>query len=263
MNTLRINDIDIRHEISGQGPWLILIHALACDLTLWDAQMPALACRFRVLRYDIRGHGGTSAPPGPYQLAQLRDDLLGLMDALGIAKAHLAGISLGGMIAQYLALAAPERIDRLALISTTSGYPPEGRAALAQRLAMVAEQGLAPLVAPTLARWFTPAYQQAQPQVMSRIGQLIAATPVDGYLGCGAAIGGLDTTAQLGRLTCPTLIINAAEDVGTPPAMGRIMAERIGGSRFELIEAASHLCNIEQAERFNQLLVEHLLFSHS
>lgn len=263
MNTLRINDIDICHEIAGQGPWLILIHALACDLTLWDAQMPALESRFRVLRYDIRGHGGTSAPPGPYQLPQLRDDLLGLMDALGITVAHVAGISLGGMIAQHLALAAPERINRLALISTTSGYPPEGRAALAQRLAMVAEQGLAPLVTPTLERWFTPAFRLAQPRVISRIGQLIASTPVDGYLGCAAAIGGLDTTAQLDRLTCPTLIVNAADDVGTPPAMGRVMAERIGGSRFALIESASHLCNVEQVEPFNRLLVGHLLSAHS
>lgn len=258
MNTVRANGIDIRYDIAGDGPWLILLHSLATDLTLWDEQMPALTARFRVLRFDTRGHGGSSAPDVPYEFGMLTADVLGLMDALGVERAHFCGISMGGMIAQHVALAAPDRIDKLVLVSTTSAYPPEARALWAERIASVRRNGIEPLVAPTLERWFTPPYRAAHPEVMARIARLIRATPAAGYIGSGQAIAALDITGKLPALRCPTLVLAGAEDAGTPPAMGRLIADRIPGAGFESISSASHLCNIEQAAAFNHLLVAFL-----
>ena len=259
MNTVRANGIDIRYDIAGEGPWLLLSHSLATDLSLWDDQMAALTPHFRVLRFDTRGHGGRSAPDMPYDFAMLTADVLGLMDALGVARAHSCGISMGGMIAQHLALAAPGRIEKLALVSTTSGYPPAARAAWDERIAAVRAHGIEPLVAPTLERWFTPPYRAAHPEVMTRIGNLIRATPPAGYIGSGQAIATLDVTEKLPALRCPTLVIAGADDAGTPPAMGQRIAENIPGARFELISSASHLCNVEQAAAFNRLLLDFLL----
>jgi 3-oxoadipate enol-lactonase len=258
MNSIHANGIDIRYDIAGEGPWLLLAHSLATDLSLWDDQMAALTARFRVLRYDTRGHGGSSAPDQPYDFPLLAADVIGLMDALNVRKAHLVGISMGGMIAQHVALTAPERIGRLVLVSTTSGYPPEARAMWGDRIATVRAQGMEPLVTPTLERWFTPVWRQAHPAVMTRIGGLIRATPAAGYIGSGQAIATLDTTSRLSELRCPTLVIAGADDAGTPPAMGRKIAEQIPGARFESIDSASHLCNVEQAEAFNRLLLEFL-----
>ncbi len=258
MNKIRANGIDIRYAIAGQGPWLLLAHSLATDLSLWDDQMVALTARFRVLRFDTRGHGGSSAPDMAYDFPLLASDAIDLMDGLGIDKAQFVGISMGGMIAQHVALAAPERIDRLVLVSTTSSYPPEARAMWGDRIAAVRAQGMEPLVAPTLERWFTPPWRQAHPEVMARIGHLIRATPTAGYIGSGQAIATLDTTSRLPELRCPTLVIAGASDAGTPPAMGRKIAEQVPGARFELIDSASHLCNVEQADIFNRLLLDFL-----
>jgi 3-oxoadipate enol-lactonase len=252
------NGIDIRCDVQGSGPWLMLAHSLATDLTLWDDQMAALTPHFRVLRFDTRGHGGSSAPDMAYDFPMLTADVLGLMDALDVRRAQFCGISMGGMIAQHIALAAPDRIDRLVLASTTSGYPETSRALWADRIAAVRAAGMAPQVMPTLERWFTPPYRTAHPEVMVRIGNLIRATPAAGYIGSGQAIATLNATERLSALRCPTLVIVGADDVGTPPVMGRRIADRISGARFESIASASHLCNIEQAETFNQLLLDFL-----
>ncbi len=255
---IHANGIDIRCDIQGEGPWLILSHSLATDLSMWDDQMAALTPHFRVLRFDTRGHGGTSAPEGAYDFAWLAADVLWLMERLGIGRAHFCGISLGGMIAQHVALTAPEKIDRLVLVSTTSAYGPEARAPWAERIAAVRAGGMAPLVAPTLERWFTAPYRAARPEVMARVGAMIAATPAAGYIGCGHAIPTMDTEARLDGIACPTLVIAGAQDAGMPPAMGRRIADKIPGARFELIESAAHLCNIEQADAFNRLLSDFL-----
>ncbi|MBK7813231.1 MAG: alpha/beta fold hydrolase [Rhodocyclaceae bacterium] len=238
---------------------MILSHSLATDLSMWDDQMAALTPHFRVLRFDTRGHGGTSAPDGAYDFAWLTADVLWLMERLGIGRAHFCGISLGGMIAQHVALAAPEKIDRLVLVSTTSAYGPEARALWAERIAAVRTGGMAPLVAPTLERWFTAPYRAARPEVMARVGAMIAATPAAGYIGCGQAIPLMDTTARLAQLRCPALVIAGADDAGMPPAMGRRIVEHLPGARWEVIESAAHLCNIEQKDSFNSLLLEFLL----
>lgn len=258
MNTIRVNDNDIRYDIAGSGPWVVLSHSLATDLTLWNDQMAALTPHFRVLRFDTRGHGGSSAPDMPYDFPMLTADVLGLMDALNVPKAHFVGISMGGMIAQHVALAAPDCIDRLVLASTTSGYPETTRALWAERIAAVRAGGMEAQVVPTLERWFTPPYRATHPEVMARIGGLIRATQPAGYIGSGQAIATLNATERLSGLRCPTLVIVGADDVGTPPAMGRRIADRIAGARYDSIASASHLCNIEQAETFNRLLLDFL-----
>jgi 3-oxoadipate enol-lactonase len=258
MNMLRANGIDLRYDVQGHGPWLILSHSLATDLSLWDGQMPVLTPHFRVLRFDTRGHGGSSAPDGPYDFGMLTADVLGLMDALGIDRAHFCGISMGGMIAQHVALAAPGRIDKLVLVSTTSGFPSTTKAIWADRIQAVRAGGMAAQVAPTLERWFTAPYCAAHPEELDRIGRLVRATPPAGYIGSGQAIATLDITERLSALRCPTLVIVGADDVGTPPVMGRRIAERIPGTRFESIPSSSHLCNIQQADAFSRILREFL-----
>jgi 3-oxoadipate enol-lactonase len=254
MNIVDVNGIALRYDVQGSGPWLVLCHSLATDLTLWDGQLAALVDRHTVLRFDLRGHGGSSAPAGAYDFPMLTADLLGLLDALAVRQASFVGISLGGMIGQHLALTAPERVRKLILVSTTHGYPPEAAAAFRERARLVQAQGLEALVAPTLERWFTAPNRAERPDVMERIGNLIRATPVAGYAGCCQAIPTLNTRLRLAEIRCPALVMAGREDAGTPPEMGKEIAGAIPGARFALIERASHLCNVEQVETFNLLL---------
>ncbi len=255
---IKANGIDIHYETCGSGPWVTLAHSLATDLTLWDELAAVLATRFSVLRYDARGHGKSSAPEGPYSFTQLVGDLTGLLDALKIERTHLVGLSMGGMLAQHFALMAPERLDRLAVVSSTSRIPPEAGALWDERIAVARNQGMQALVESTLARWFTAPYRAAHPEVMACIGALIAATPVAGFAGWGAAICTLDVTARLGAISAPTLVVVGADDPGTPPAASQAIAAAIPGARLEIIPAASHQLIIEQADAFNQWLLEFL-----
>ncbi len=252
------NSIDIHYEISGSGPCVTLAHSLATDLTLWDELAAVLSPRFTVLCYDLRGHGRTSTPAGPYDFPMLVGDLVGLLDSLGIERTHFVGLSMGGMLGQHFALAASRRLDRLAIVSSTSRIPPEAGALWDKRIALAQTQGMAAHVESTLARWFTPAYRATHPEVMARIGALIAATPVAGFAGWGAAICTLDVTARLGAVGAPTLVMVGAEDPGTPPAASQAIATAIPGARLEIIPAASHQLEIEQAETFNHLLLDFL-----
>ncbi|CAB1370754.1 3-oxoadipate enol-lactonase [Denitratisoma oestradiolicum] len=257
---LRLGDLEVRYRIEGRpdAPWLTLCHPLACDLSLWDAQMAALTPHFQVLRYDLRGHGGSSAPPGPYSFPLLVDDLLGLLDALGIARSHFVGLSLGGMIGQYFALTAPERLGRLVLASTTSALGPEVEPLWRKRIARAREGGMATQVESFLERWFTAPYRLDHPALMASIAGLICATPVEGYAACAALIPTLDITARLGAIRAPTLVLAGELDSSTPPAMAELITLSIPGARQDVIPDAAHLCNVEQSERFNDLLLEFL-----
>ncbi|MEW5781976.1 MAG: alpha/beta fold hydrolase [Pseudomonadota bacterium] len=252
------NGIDIRYRIEGHGPVVTLAHSLASDISLWDGIAPRLAERFTVLGFDARGHGQTSAPEGPYSWPMLVADLVGLLDALKIERTHFVGLSMGGMLGQHFALAHPERLDKLVLVSTTSRVPPEAKPLWDERIAIARTQGMQAHVAGTLERWFTAPYRAAHPEVMARIGALIAATPVAGYAGWGAAISSLDLTEKLAAVRAPTLVICGADDPGTPPAANRAIAEAIPGARFEMLPNASHQLVIEQAEAFTRLLMDFL-----
>lgn len=258
MKSIEANGITINYKIEGSGPWVTLSHSLSCDLTMWDALAMALAPTFTVLRYDTRGHGGTTAAQGTYSFDQLTADLTGLLDALGIARTHFVGLSMGGMIGQHFALAAPQRLERLVIANSTSRIPPEAGPLWDERIAIVRAQGCAGVVEGTLGRWFTPGFRSAQPLEAARIAGLIAATPAAGYIGCAGAIRALDITARIGAIRAPTLVIAGADDPGTPPAMSEVIASTIPGARLEIIPSASHLSCIEQPETFNRLVAAFL-----
>lgn len=254
--------VEVHYEVTGSGPWLTLSHSIATHLRMWDPQMQALSEHFTVLRYDIRGHGLSAAPPRAYTLAQLADDVGGLLDHLGITRTHWLGLSLGGMIGQTLALARPALLDRVVLAHTTARGLPAAAQIWAQRAAMARDHGMDAVVAPTLERWFTPGFAQRGPAAQAQldtIAAMIRATPVQGYAGCCAAIAGLDTLDDLHRLTHPALVIAGAQDQATSPDMARAIATRWPGARLSVLEGAAHLGSVEQAQAFNAAVLGFLL----
>jgi 3-oxoadipate enol-lactonase len=262
MKTIAVNGISVRYKVEGSGPWVTLSHSLTCDHTMWDQLAVSLAPTFSVLRYDTRGHGGTSlpnsAPEGAYSFAQLTADLTGLLDAMNIGRTHFVGLSMGGMIGQHFALAAPQRLNKLVIANSTSRIPPETGPLWDERIALARAQGCAGVVEGTLARWFTPGFRAAQPDAVARIAAQIRNTPAAGYIGCASAIRALDITAKIGAIAAPTLVIAGADDPGTPPAMSEVIAATIPGARLEIIPSASHLSCIEQPEIFNRLVADFL-----
>ena len=255
----RCGDIDLHYTVEGDGPWITLSHSLACDSSMWDDQMPWLTRHFKVLRFDTRGHGQSSAPQGPYTLDALADDAYHLMQHLGIQHTHWLGLSLGGMIGQTFALKYPQLIQSLGLAATTSRGLPAAAAMWADRARIARTQGMQVLLEPTLARWYTAPSREAKLPVIERIAKTILGTPAEGYAGCCEAIAGLDLTDRLSAITCPTLVVVGTEDQGTPPEMSRIIHEHIAGSQLHLIPQAAHLVNTEQPTAFNQVMQDFLL----
>jgi 3-oxoadipate enol-lactonase len=251
---LRANGIEINYEIEGSGPVVTFSHSLACHLGMWDEQVRALAGRYRVLRFDTRGHGQTTAPAGAYSLEQLAEDLRGLLDGLGIAETHFVGLSMGGMIGQVFALNYPARVQSLVLCDTTSRYPAAAAPIWADRIRTVESKGMDPMVAPTLERWFTAPFRARNKEMMDRVGEMIRRTPSPGYVGCCHAIPKIDVTDRLGEVRCPALVIVGEEDLGTPVEMARQIHAALPGAELAILRSASHLSNLEQPEEFNRVL---------
>ena len=256
----KANGIEIYYEIHGKegAPWLTLSHSLACSVRMWDEQIATFKDRYRILAYDTRGHGQTSAPAGDYTLAQLADDLKGLLDHLKISQTHYCGLSMGGMIGQTFALKYPGILQTLVLADTSSRIPTETGPVWAERIKTAETKGMQPLVQPTLERWFTAPYRNAHPETMERIGKLIATTPVPGYVGCCHAIPKLNLTARLKEIKVPIQIIVGADDQGTPVAMSKEIHDNAPGSRLDILPDAAHLSNIEQPQAFDRALAEFL-----
>lgn len=254
------NGITVHCVLEGppDAPVVTLSHSLATDLAMWEPQAAALAGRWRVLRYDTRGHGGTEVTAGAYSLDQLADDALALLRALGIRRTHWVGLSMGGMIGQVLALRAPEVLASLVLADTTSRMPAEARGQWDERIRIAETQGMEPLVQPTIDRWFTKPFQARRPEVVDRVRTMIRRTDPRGYVGCCHAIKTLDLTDRLPAITLPTLVVVGEEDPGTPVAAARTIHERIRGSRLHIIPSAAHLSNLEQPEAFTAALVDFL-----
>ena len=261
---IKANGIEMNYTLDGptsgraDAPVVTLSHSLATDLSMWDPQLAALPARYRVLRYDTRGHGGTEVPAGAYTLEQLADDTRALLAALGITRTHWVGLSMGGMIGQTIALKTPQLFSSLVLADTSSRIPAEAKPLWEERIKTAETQGMEPLVAPTIARWFTPSFIEQRKDVVERVRGMIRSTPPRGYAGCCHAISALDLTDRLGAISIPTLIVVGAEDQGTPVAASQTMHERIKGSQLEIIKSASHLSNIEQPEAFTRSVVSFL-----
>ncbi len=248
------NGIEINYEIEGSGPSLTLSHSLCCDLHMWDEQMPELTKKFKVLRFDTRGHGGSSAPAGAYTLEQMADDVRGLFDSLGIKQTHWCGLSMGGMIGQTFALRHPGYFQTMTLADTTSYYPPDTQSAWGERIKLAEEKGMAPFGEMMIGRWFTEGYVKSGAPALKRIGDSVRATQAAGFIGCCHAIPKINLTAQLKHIKCPTLIIVGEQDPGTPVAMARDIHNAMPGSELVIIPNAAHLSNIEQTQAFNNAL---------
>ncbi len=257
---IQVGDIAVEYELDGpeDGPVLMLHHSLATSHLMWDELIIALAQYYRVLSYDGRGHGLSDAPPGPYNWQQLVGDATGLMEVLGIEKAIHTGISMGGMLAQHMAIAAPQRVSALVLVSTTSNMPVETAPVWDQRIADVTAKGMAPQVEDTIKRWFTKDFREdpRNAGIISSISELIAATPVNGYCGWAAAIRDLNLTPHLGNIHTPTLVMVGEDDPGTPPASARVIADSIPGAMLKIFEEASHMLPLQQPDRFLESLID-------
>lgn len=250
--------IEVEHQLEGpaDGEVVVLSNSLGADVAMWDAQVPALVAEgYRVLRYDMRGHGRSPAPDGPSTVDDLVGDLLGLLDRLGIAQAHLVGVSLGGMVSMATAVAAPARVRSLAPCFTAARLgPPE---MWAERAQTVREHGTEALADAVVARWVTPAFAAREPERTATLRAMIAATSDAGYASCCSAIGAFDLVDRLGAISARTLVVAGAHDPATPPALGAVIASGVPGARLLTLETA-HLGNIEQPAAYNVALLAHL-----
>jgi 3-oxoadipate enol-lactonase len=252
------NGIGINCAVEGSGPPLVLIHALGLDHRQWRRQVADFARYREVFAYDLRGHGQSDKPSGPYTLEQMADDLNGLLVGWGIRRAQILGLSLGGMVAQTFALDYPEMVSSLVLADTTSEYPPEARRMFDERARLIKIGGMDDLVESTLDRWFTPDYRRTDAATVDEIRQILRAADPTGYAACCEAIARIDLTARLARIQAPTLVIVGAEDPGTPVTAAQRLHDAIPDSRLTVISGASHLSNVSHAAEFNAAVREFL-----
>jgi len=261
--------LDVRHEnincrVDGRAdaPVLVLSNSLGTDLAMWEPQLPALTERFRVLRYDQRGHGASmvtpaardssSLAPGAYSLETLGRDVLTLLDALKIKRAHFCGLSMGGATGMWLAANAPERVDRLVLANTAPKFSTPD--AWNTRIDAVRKGGVEAIADAVLERWFTSGFRARAPETTARMRKMMVATPIEGYIGCCAAIRDTDLRDALPRIAAPTLVVVGRHDPANPPAEGRAFAARVPGARVVELDAA-HISNVEAPEQFTAELV--------
>jgi 3-oxoadipate enol-lactonase len=237
------------------APVLVLGSSLGTTGGLWRAQLPALAGRYRVLRYEHRGHGGSPAPPGPYQIEDLAGDVLRLLDAEGVQRAHYAGISLGGMVGMVLAASVPERIASLVLCCTSAFMPPA--ADWYARAARVRSSGLGPIAEMVGQSWFPPGFPRRDPATVARFEAMVAAQDPEGYAGCCEAIAAMDLRPVLGKITAPALVVSGTADIRTPPAHGAVIASAVPGARLRVVHGAAHLANVSHAGEVTALLLDH------
>ena len=251
----------VHHVVEGPpgAPVLVLSNSLGSTLAIWDPQVPELARHFRVIRYDMRGHGRSPVPRGPYAIEDLGRDLLGLLDRLGARTAHLCGLSIGGMVSAWVAANAPERVERLVLCCTSAHFDPPLADQYAERAALVRAQGTGAVADAVVARWLTPSFAASHPEIARDLRTMVAMTPAEGYAGCCDALAAMDLLPDLPRVRAATLVISAGADVSLPPAHGERIAAGIGGSRFVVVEGAAHLTNIERPEEVTGLIRSHLL----
>ncbi|MBV8376398.1 MAG: alpha/beta fold hydrolase [Verrucomicrobia bacterium] len=260
MNFAPINGYKLAYSLQGalDRPAVVLSHALATSMDIWGYQLPLLARRFLVLRYDLRGHGESGTPGDSYTLQELASDVSALLDYLKISRAVFVGLSVGGMIGQTFALQYPEKLTGLVLCSTGSRTEPQAKATIEDRINRVRTEGLGSQVPSTLQRWFTSRFIEQAPHTMRWVSDLILATSTDGYIGCSRAIQGLDATDGLSEIRVRTLLIPGEHDLGFPETTSRTIQDKIANSELVVLKGAAHLGNVEQAHLFNEILVDFL-----
>ncbi|ADH87563.1 alpha/beta hydrolase fold protein [Ancylobacter novellus DSM 506] len=251
-------ELAVRVDGADHLPWIVLSNSLAADLTMWDDQIPFLTRSYRVLRYDTRGHGRSSAPNGPYSFDMLVADFIAVMDRFDVRQADVLGLSMGGMTALGVGLAYPERVNRLICADARADAPPPFVAGWDQRIAAVAAGGMGAVLAGTMERWFTAQTRQERPEIVDRAARMVLDTSPVGYAGCAEALKGLDYLRHLPRLEPETLYIVGAEDGGAPPDAMRAMAAATPGAQFEILPRVAHISNMEDVAGFNARVAEFL-----
>ena len=257
MTFTQISGARFHYRLDGaaDAPIIVLSNSLGTNLAMWDAQIPALAQKYRVLRFDSRGHGLSGVAPGPHTIAGLAQDVVGLLDALQIPTAHYCGISVSGLIGQWLGIHAAKRFKSLTLcntaarIGTADGWN--------TRIAAVKDGGIAPIANGVVARWFTEDFAKRAPAQVEAARQMLLHTPPEGYAATCAALRDEDLREAISRVSLPTLVISGTHDAATTPADGRFVAEKIPGAQYLELNAA-HLSNIEAAEPFTAALLKFL-----
>jgi 3-oxoadipate enol-lactonase len=248
--------IHVEVEGSERAPVLMLSNSLGTTLHMWDSQVAPFTSHFRLVRYDRRGHGQSGVPKSSYTMERLGRDVLAVLDALGIEKINWCGLSMGGMVGQWLGANAPSRVERLVLTNTSSYFA--DKKMWNDRIALVREEGLAAFAAANMERWFTKAFRERAPDVVGRTQDMFAATPLEGYLGCATAVRDMDHRELLPKIAAPTLVIAGKHDPATPPEANEYISKHVPGAKFMLLDAA-HLSNVEQPEAYANAVLGFLL----
>ena len=258
MSFLELTDSRIHYRWDGPAdkPVLLLSHSLGATLSLWDPQVPDFSEHFPVLRYDARGHGQSSIPPGPYTVEQLGGDALALLDGLGIEGVSFCGLSMGGAVGQWLGIHAPQRLKKLVLCNTAAKI---GSADIwNSRIDTVLNEGVQAIVPVQLARWFTPAFQENDPEAIARARGLLESADPAGYAANCAALRDMDQREAIRNITVPTLLVAGTYDPVTPPSDLKYLAANIPSAQYIELPA-SHLSNVEASEQFNRAVLRFLL----
>jgi 3-oxoadipate enol-lactonase len=258
MPTIKTDDgcpIHVEVDGSESAPALMLSNSLGTNLHMWDDQAAEFARHFRLIRYDRRGHGQSGVPQGPYTMERLGRDVFAVLDALKVKKTNWCGLSMGGMVGQWLGANAPDRVDKLILSNCTDYYADKGP--WNDRIKVVTENGLSHIVSGNMERWFTKGFRDTHPEVIARFTEMFLATKLDGYIACGMAVRDMDHRALLPRIKAPTLVIAGKQDTATTLAMGESLRERIPGAKLAVIDGA-HICNVEQVKNYTDTVLNFL-----
>ncbi len=249
--------IEVHHLLEGpeDAPVLVLSNSLGTTLEMWDEQAPVLSERFRLLRYDHRGHGGSTVPPGPYKIEDLGRDGLGLLDRLKVERFSVCGLSLGGMVGMWLASEAPELVERLVLCCTSARFAPD---TFDSRARTVRADGVGAIADAVVERWFTPAFREGRPEIAEWARRMLLETPDEGYAGCCEAVRDADLSDTLGTISASALVIAGADDPAAPPDQAESIRDSIPGASLQVVSEAAHLANIEQPEAVTQAILDHL-----
>jgi 3-oxoadipate enol-lactonase len=256
---IKANGITINYQVDGpdNAPCLVFSNSLATTMAMWDEQASALKNKFRVLRYDQRGHGGTEAPPGRYAFDTLLDDALSLLDALSIKKAHFAGLSMGGATALGVAEKHPDRFDRIIVCDSPCQSTPQSSQQWEERIVIAKDKGMEALVEPTIARWFPPETVAKNPPHLDKVRGMIGNTPANGFIGCAAALAAHDYASAVAAVKRPVLFMVGEKDGATSAAMHKLN-EKLPGSHFVELPGAGHISNMDRPAEFTRAIADFL-----
>ena len=244
--------LNVSVEGRDSGPTLMLSNSLGCTLQMWEPQMAALTQAFRVIRYDRRGHGKSGVAPGPYSMDRFGRDVLAILDDLKVDKVHWCGLSMGGMVGQWLGANSPERFDRIILANTACYYPDPTN--WLNRIKAVKEGGIASVADAVIGGWLTAGFREREPQMAAKMKAMLIASPVQGYLACCEALSTLDQRELLPKIKSPTLVIAGRHDPATPVAAGEYISSHIPGATITILDAA-HISNVEQSAAFTETVM--------